>query len=363
MIMLRRSTTDRTPTLTDGLKEPGEKVYPVRSSPLASRAPLLLLATVGVTCFLTGESMERPPAAVRGVLEGSGIIDTMALASNGRVLATSDTAGMVHLWHHATGRRRVLDGLSAHATCLSFAPDGATLAVGDAISTISLWDVASSEKKWSIATQSDVVRALAFAPDGTILASGGSDKCVYLWDLASCRLKTRLTGHTRTVSKIAFAPDGRSLVSGSQDGTIRCWNPVTSQVQWLIPAPVGNCTPTVLCARFSPDGKILATATNLDPTVRLWESATGRELGSLRGPAESMISTAFAPDGATLVTSDSLGDLTLWDLESRHPRASWNAHSNRVVSVAFSADGRTLASTADENIKLWEMSADAKDGP
>ena len=66
---------------------------------------------------------------------------------------------------------------------------------------------------------------------------------------------------------------------------------------------------------------------------------------------------------ATLVTGESLGDLTLWDLESRLPRASWNAHSNRVVSVAFSADGPILASVGDEKVKLWEMSADGQDRP
>jgi WD40 repeat protein len=320
-----------------------------------------MLATVGVACFLTGENMERPPAAVRGVLEGSGNIDTMVLASHGKFVATSDTAGMVNLWHPETGRRRVLAGLPAHALCVAPAPDGATLAVGNADWTISLRDVASSQKQCSFATQSAVVRAVAFAPDGTTLASGGSDKCVYLWDLASRRLKARLTGHTQTVSTVAFAPDGRTLVSGSQDGTIRCWNTVTSQVQWLIPAPVGHRTPMVLCAQFSPDGKMLATASNFNPVVRLWESATGRELANLQGPADSMISTAFSPDGATLVTGDSRGNITLWDLESRHPRASWNAHSSWVMSVAFSADGRTLTSAGDETVKLWEISADGKD--
>jgi WD40 repeat protein len=363
MIMLRRCTTAGTPELAHGLKDHCEKVYPVKLSPLASRVPLVMLATVGVTCFLTGESTERPPAAVRCVLEGSASIFSMDMTSSSALVATCDTTGMVHLWHPETRPRRALAGLTAHAMCVAFAPDGATLAVGDANSTISIWDVASCEKKWSIAAQAQVVRALAFAPDGTALASGGNDKCVYLWDLASHRLKARLTGHTEKVTAVAFAPDGRTLVSGSQDGTIRCWNPVTSQLQWLIPAWLGHFAPSVLCARFSPDGKMLATTSHYDPVVRLWESATGRELESLRGTADSMISTAFSPDGATLVTGDSRGHLTLWDLESRRPQASWNAHGYRVMSVAYSADGRTLASTGDEKVKLWEISAVRGDRP
>ncbi len=41
----------------------------------------------------------------------------------------------------------------------------------------------------------------------------------------------------------------------------------------------GDC-PTQ--AAFSPDGKILATASSLDCTARLWDVATGRQIGTRR---------------------------------------------------------------------------------
>ena len=52
---------------------------------------------------------------------------------------------------------------------------------------------------------------------------------------------------------------------------------------------------------FSPDGIRIASASN-DGTVKLWESATGREVFTLRGHTSGVISLAFSPDGQHLAT-------------------------------------------------------------
>ncbi len=338
-----------------------ETTYPVKLSLLPRMMPLYLLASIGAVCYFTDEDAERQAASLRGVLENPAPIHRIAITSYGTILATSDAAGIVRLWHPESRRTRVLPGERAHALCLAFAPDGTTLAVGDAKSKISIWDVASGEKKWSFAEHSGWVGAVAFSPDGTTLASGGGDKCVYLWDLASRRLKARLDGPTDAVTAVAFAPDGRTLVSGSQDGSIRCWDGATSHLRWLIPPPVDRPALTVFCLRFSADRKVLASTSRLDPCVRLRDPATGQESACLCGPAESMISMDFAADGASLVTGDSRGDLTLWDLESRSPRHSWKGHGDWVHAVAFFADGQTLASAGDQTVKLWEMPMDDRD--
>jgi WD40 repeat protein len=114
--------------------------------------------------------------------------------------------------------------------------------------------------------------------------------------------------------------------------------------------------PTVYSVRFSPDGRTLANATSRDPAVRLRDPATGRVHLSLRGPADEVTSVEFAPDGATLVVGDGRGSLTLWDLESGCPRATWKVQNNSIKSIAFAGDGRTLATAGEGFVKLWEMS-------
>jgi WD40 repeat protein len=340
------------------LGEPGVRAYTVKLSLLPRSVPLLLITTLGVVCSLTRPDAEMAHLSVEAELDASATIDTMSTTSDDSFLATSDTSGKVQLWHGESHRRHVLLNHPSHATCVAFAPVGAMLAVGDVNSTVSLWDVSSGKMKWSVAQSSGKLRAIAFSRDGSTMASGGSDPLVVLWDMATHRLKARLTGQTGTVTAVAFAPDGQSLVTGSQDGTIRCWNAATSQARWLAHGRASEATPTVLSVQFSPDGKTLATAANRDPAVRIWDSATGRELGSLQGTAETITAVTFTPDGRSLVTGDCQGGLTISDVGSRRVRQSWNSECGWIASVAFVGNDRTLASAGESKVKLWQLSED-----
>jgi WD40 repeat protein len=363
IIMVRRWSTAKALEPSGGVNHGGERGHPVRLTLLAPGLPLLLFALMSA-CFLMGEYHERMPATVRGVLEGSTFIDTMSLTPDAMIVAASDSAGTVQLWYPRIDRRQLfLSGRHKHTRCVALAPDAKTVAIGGVNSTVSVCDVASGKMLWSASTQAADILTVAFSPDGTTLAAGGDDEVVYVWDRSTHRLEAQLAGHTQAVTAVAFAPDGRTLISGSQDGTIRCWDAVTNQARWVIPVRSNVVAPTVRYVRFSPDGKMVATSASRDASVRLWCSATGQALMSLRREADFIGAVEFTPDGKGLVAGDSRGDVTIWDLESRRPRTSWNAHGGLVTAVAYSADGRTLASAGEGTIKLWQLSDDGNGPP
>lgn len=65
----------------------------------------------------------------------------LAVAPNGRMLATIRADGTIQLWDQATGAELLSRrGPSAWANCLAFSPDSRMLATGHAESTILLWD-------------------------------------------------------------------------------------------------------------------------------------------------------------------------------------------------------------------------------
>jgi WD40 repeat protein len=80
----------------------------------------------------------------------------------------------------------------------------------------------------------DQLNGWAFAPDGKILATAGGYTAhpwpvnragdVRIWDAESGRLLARLDRHWGAVSDVAFSPDGRILATASYDGAIMLWN-------------------------------------------------------------------------------------------------------------------------------------------
>ncbi|HXZ70479.1 MAG TPA: hypothetical protein VEH31_06320, partial [Streptosporangiaceae bacterium] len=81
-----------------------------------------------------------------------------------------------------------------------------------------------------------------------------------------------LAGHggaSGAVGVVAFSPDGKTLATSSQDGLVRLWDVATGR---QIGDPLAGQSSEVGALVFSPDGKTLA-AGSFDDTVRLWHVA------------------------------------------------------------------------------------------
>jgi len=337
-------------TVSDG-KEVFALVAPGTSAEIVLAAAYdptnALIATGGQGAKLWDAKTGKPVRALGGA---GADVSALAFSANGASLAAGTTVGTVTVWKVATGETWNLVGQHAgHVTALAFDATGLQVVSAGSDGALKTWDVPARRVRKTLRGHGGQVSAVAVSPDGKRIVSGGRDKALRVWDVATASEVSALVGHAGEVSSIAFSRDGKWIVSGGSDKPIRLWSVADAAATLSL-----TCASPVTAVACSDDGKIMATTLRTaSGGVVLWNAATGERGKTLTGHGGEVNAAAFVPGTTTLVTGGKDATVRLWNAATATQTALLTGHTGAVQAVA--ACEKLIASgDAAGTVKVWD---------
>jgi WD40 repeat protein len=299
------------------------------------------------------------------LLEGHFGSLSVAFSADGALLGAGG-GGLVDVWDVASRQRRhSLAFPGARPNALSFSPDGGTLATGNADGTTVVWDLETGHAVGQpLVGLRGAVEHLTIDAGGSHITTASASG-VASWDLQGTALSThrRLGSSGRQVSQgVAFSPDGHQMATIGYEGQLSIRDAVTLERQGeVVPTGSSHCCSYV--AAFSPDGRSVAAGSgNYLSFIDVMAGAVDRPPLDL---GEPMTELEFSRDGKLLAVGTNEGTAAIVDVERWAVRRRVTVPlDGRVeeaeifggleVAVALSPDGTQLASVGNEGRVLLE---------
>ncbi|QDV26786.1 serine/threonine-protein kinase [Aureliella helgolandensis] len=260
---------------------------------------------------------------------------------DGTRLVSASKDGNVCSWG---GREQVRQNLvgAADASSVAFVSHGSELLIAGE-KNIQIWNRKSDELRsfGQDFAKGEGAFGVAISPDGDTYVTGHDAGVICFWSRETGELLRRLIGHEDDVDHISFSPDGLLLATGSWDGTAKLWNFATGEQVAVFEMPP-HCDDVAV----SPNGGLLACSA-LDEAM-LFDVTSGKRLHRLRGHKNSANCLAFSPDGKLLATGSADRTIRIWSVDTGKILHVISAHKDKIYSLAFSPDGRTIASGGGE---------------
>jgi WD40 repeat protein len=337
-----------------------------------------------------------------GVFNGnSSGIASLAFSPDGGSIASAGWDNTIQTWNVSSGQVDQVLYQSQNSSPIStfrkvaFSPDGKLAAVSNYGEAISLIDALSGQKVSTTGNASGDYGAMAFDPEGKRLAAVSNNTNVDILDLASGNTLAQIpTIHNKPIQKLKFSPDGNTLATLSTE-QLYLWNVQTGKKAWDLAG--------FNAFDYSPDGKILVSDSS-DYGLYVWNTATGRQIaapaaeyieGLHYSPDGSRIAVVgwqvqsrekehinlvyfvdaaepkkrlpvkmtglfrepreveFSPDGTMLATSDSYGNIYIFDVIKGTQLALFEETGTLVYTLFFTPDQTTLIAASGDGALLY----------
>jgi WD40 repeat protein len=230
---------------------------------------------------------------------------------------------------------------------------------------LSLWDLNAGKEIKSFITHERQIMSVALSRDAATALTGTSEN-LKRWDLKTGK-ELLLYGEKdkSSVTALAYLPEGKCFLAGFRGGEVRLYEVERNKHVRAFKAKgelsfVWHLAP-------SQDGKRFVSA-DYQPTVSLWETETGKELGTLRvdkkGAEEAVTGIALGDDKKTVLIAwqkvapdaDEFASarLSAWNGETGKTEWSHTA-SYRGRLPMLAQDGKLLVGGGPNLFEVWSI--------
>ena len=285
--------------------------------------------------------------------------------NHGKIATAGDNT--VRRWDRSTGRelgRFTTEGTMASA---AFSSDGSLIAVGVNGGNAAIYDVETGEVRQRFCCHQGVISAIEWSADNRKVLTGSWDQSAQLWAVRSGESLLHFKGTRRPVSSVECSGDGRSLLTfiagepGAQFSNAGLWSLASGrEVKDFVVADNPNSI------ALSPDGKLVVSTSGNENDPTLVDAHSGMALQRFVGHSDAVLSVTFSPNSALVATgSGRLHDETadpskvnnsvkLWDVATGKEVGQLLGHASAVESTSFSPDGRWVLTTTRTDLRLWQ---------
>ena len=345
--------------------------------------------TVKIWSAETGELLHDLPNRL-GVL-GYGV----RWSPDDQLIGSWGDSGEVWVWHAETGA--IVGAYPTDADWVysaTWSPDSRRFLVGDSAGGVSAWLIEDRANSAFLKAHSEAVTSLSFSPDERTLLTSSLNGEVAIWDVQDYSRRA-LGGHRTAALEAVYSPDGSHVLSGGMGLDALVWDlaeggplrlahvegefyevavdstgrhvAAAARKLILVDLDSGEVTQVeghqdaVATVDFDPKGRWLASG-GVDHTVRLWPIGGGEQQHIEDHHTGRLRFVDFAPDGSSLVSVSTSGDVWLLDLET-FLSTQLSAEGPPVLGINYSPDSSKIAAgSKDQRVRVWST-ADPGAGP
>ncbi len=283
---------------------------------------------------------------------------------DGRLLATGSADGTARLWRTDGGKAMpTVRTHQARARSAFYSLDGKHIVTTSDDHTAQHWISGQVRPAGPALKHKGKVTCGTFNADATRILTSDDTGVVQLWNTATHKAEGEPFKHKTAVEWVDFHPDGKRFVAVSSAGA-SIWSVDDRSKPLTVVTHPGKDKNQINYARFSPNGKWLATAST-DGTARIWDAATFKPATEPIQRGFPVLCARFSPDSSRLVVGGEDGQAAVYDTATWKTVGTPVLLEGAVFSVAITPDNHflVLASFLTNAVQFFDIQTGEPLGP